>query len=186
MRDEMCNMFLSVFWYLSLVTWQCSVDAGIFQSFLRFLGHNAPTPLSTIKSFFAFLGGQLTPSLFNFCIISEVVFYCRAAVRINMRVKQLLAFFQCFSAGTSCRYRAGSHGGVDNGNMFLIRKWQRYILLCAFTFLHICYYFRYVMSWPWLYTILSQLLFWASWPPLVSSSWWRTRWWACTARSRWS
>ena len=45
---------------------------------------------------FSLYGGQVTPSLFNFCIISEAVFYCSAAVCINLRVKQLLAFFQCF------------------------------------------------------------------------------------------
>ena len=176
-------MFLSVFWYLSLVPWQfrCWYIWVIFE----FLGTNAPTPLSTIKSFFAFLGGQLTPSLFNFWIISEAVFYCSAAVSINLRVKHLLAWLKCFSAVTSCRCSTGSHSGVDYGNMFPW-KWYRYILLWAFTFLHIlCYYFRYVMSWPWLHKILSQLLCWASWPPLVSSSWWRTRWWACTARRRW-
>ena len=78
---------------------------------------------STCQVIFCLYGGQVTPSLFNFCIISEAVFYCSAAVRINMSVKQLLAFFQCFSAGTSCRCSAGSHGGVDDGNMFLIRKW---------------------------------------------------------------
>ena len=156
-------MFLSVFWYLSLVPWQfrCWYIWVIFE----FLGTNAPTPLSTIKSFFAFLGGQLTPSLFNFWIISEAVFYCSAAVSINLRVKQLLAWLKCFSAVTSCRCSTGSHSGVDYGNMFPW-KWYRYILLWAFTFLHIlCYYFRYVMSWPWLHKILSQLLCWASWPP---------------------
>ena len=31
--------------------------------------------------------------------------------------------FSMFFAGTSCRCSAGSHGGVDDGNMFLIRKW---------------------------------------------------------------
>ena len=150
-------MFLSVFWYLSLVPWQfrCWYIWVIFE----FLGTNAPTPLSTIKSFFAFLGGQLTPSLFNFWIISEAVFYCSAAVSINLRVKQLLAWLKCFSAVTSCRCSTGSHSGVDYGNMFPW-KWYRYILLWAFTFLHIlCYYFRYVMSWPWLDCTRSSLNF---------------------------
>ena len=31
--------------------------------------------------------------------------------------------FSMFFAGTSCRCSAGSHCGVDDGNMFLIRKW---------------------------------------------------------------
>ena len=51
---------------------------------------------STCQVIFCLYGGQVTPSLFNFCIISEAVFYCSAAVCINLRVKQLLAFFQCF------------------------------------------------------------------------------------------
>ena len=68
---------------------------------------------STCQVIFCLYGGQVTPSLFNFCIISEAVFYCSAAVCINLRVKQLLAFFQCFLLELR----------VDDGNMFLIRKW---------------------------------------------------------------
>ena len=78
---------------------------------------------STCQVIFCLFWGSTHPQLVQFLYHQRSrVLLQRGSVH-QSEGETAACIFSMFFGGTSCRCSAGSHGGVDDGNMFLIRKW---------------------------------------------------------------